>query len=144
MKPVLYLAGGLICLLTLGGVVIGLVADSSDGPRQSFKLINTGVESRSVTFEGINADGSASDTWFINELVKPNDFVIKRIPAGKYKIVVWDAKELSVATTEFEFELPNAHESNYELYRFDLAVDKKFVVATSEKNGKVQEWSFSC
>ncbi|MFK7818649.1 MAG: hypothetical protein AB8G99_08015 [Planctomycetaceae bacterium] len=128
MKLIGLLLGGFIALTLAGGVVIGLVAGAADGPRQSFKLINTGDEKRSVTFEGIDADGTLSDTWFIDEEVPPGGSVIERIPEGKYRITVWGEDGNSVSTTDFEFSLPVEGESNYQLYRFDVAIDKVFVV----------------
>ncbi|TSE02545.1 hypothetical protein [Aquimarina algiphila] len=117
-----------ISILLLVAIILGIIADKSDGPRQSFYFLNTSDATKSVTFEWIEKDGELSKTWYVDEVVKPNESIIKRIPEGHYRIQVWDQNDTIYKETKFKFALKNPDESNYELYRFDLAMDKDFVL----------------
>lgn len=119
------------------GAIIGLFAIAyaiyyynygSGGPTQAVKFMNTGTELRSVTFEQIMPDGKLEKIYTIDSKIKPNESLIQQVPAGNYKISVWDTNDSLVKASEYKLELPKADESNYELMRFDLAVDKLLVL----------------
>ncbi|UII77382.1 hypothetical protein LV716_06315 [Flagellimonas sp. HMM57] len=128
MKKGLKIGCSVLIVLMLIAVVFGVIADRSDGPRQSFKFVNTSNGTKSVTFEMFNADGELSDVWYVDEKLEPNSSIIKRIPEGKYKISVWDDNDNLYKEIIFEFKLENPDESDYRLYRFDLAMDKHHVL----------------
>lgn len=112
-------------------VVIMIVAsiwESNAPATQSIAFLNTGNAMRSVTFERVKADGQLADTYAITNELKPDETVIERVTEGIYKIKVWDASETLVGSADFEVKLKNPEESDYQLYRFDLAMDKVFAV----------------
>lgn len=115
-------------MLIIASAILGTIADKHDGPRQSFKLLNTSSMIMSVTFDLINEKDTASKGRYINETILPNESIIKRIPEGKYNISVWDEEDYLYKETEFEFQLKTPEESDYSLYRFDIAMDKNFFV----------------
>ncbi|MEM7484317.1 MAG: hypothetical protein AAF348_03835 [Bacteroidota bacterium] len=116
-------------ILFLTAIILGVIANRSDGPRQSFKFVNTSNSTKSVTFEMFNTDGQLSDIWYVDEKLEPNASIIKRIPEGKYKISVWDDNDKLYKETDFEFKLKDPGKSDYSLYRFDLAMNKHHVLA---------------
>jgi hypothetical protein len=128
MNKIVKIGGIILGVLFLAAAIMGTIAENSDGPRQSFKFINTSNAVKSVTFEMIEENDSLSGTWYVNEEIQPNSSLIKRIPEGRYKIEVWDEKELLYQETEFSFQLKDPTQSDFQLYRFDLAMDKKFAL----------------
>ncbi len=128
MNKIVKIGGIVLGVLFLAAAIMGTIAEKSDGPRQSFKFINTSNAVKSVTFEMIEENDSLSGTWYVNEEIQPNSSIIKRIPEGRYKIEVWDDKELLYQETEFSFQLKDPTQSDFQLYRFDLAMDKKFAL----------------
>lgn len=119
------------------GAIIGLFAIAyaiyyynygSGGPTQAVKFMNTGTELRSVTFEQIMPDGKLEKIYTIDSKIKPDESLIQQVPPGNYKISVWDTNDSLVKASEYKLVLPKPDESNYELMRFDLAVDKLFVL----------------
>ncbi|MBS9462860.1 hypothetical protein KIM67_10590 [Flagellimonas sp. 389] len=128
MKKVFKIGCAALGVLVLTAIIFGIIADRSDGPRQSFKFVNTSNSIKSVTFEMFNKDGQLSDVWYVNEKLEPNSSIIKRIPEGKYMISVWDHNDKLYKETDFEFKLKNPDESDYSLYRFDLAMNKHHVL----------------
>lgn len=128
MKKALKIIGIVFVILIIASAILGTIADKHDGPRQSFLLVNTSETTKSVTFDLINENDTAKEGRYLNETVLANESVIKRIPEGKYTISVWDEDDYLYDETEFEFKLKNSEESDYSLYRFDLAMDKNFFV----------------
>ena len=128
MKIIIRILFVIIGLLFVGGFVLGEVAEAYDGPMQSFRLLNTSKTKKSVTFEWIDNDGNPSNIWSVDEVLEPNYKIIKRINPGRYIVKVWDEEDNLLKEFEFQFELENPEESNYNLYRFDLAMDKYFTV----------------
>ncbi|WP_300485992.1 hypothetical protein [Flavobacterium sp.] len=104
------------------------IQNGPTGPTQSIKFMNTGTELRSVTFEQIMPDGKLEKIYTIDQKIKPGESLIKQVPAGNYKVSVWDTNDSLVKASDYKLVLPNPDESNYELMRFDLAVDKLFVL----------------
>ena len=99
-------------------VVMGILADRHDGPRQSFFFLNTSDELRSVTFEGILENDSLDDTWYVNEELEAGKTVIKNVNPGKYLIKVWNSEEKLAGETRAEFSLPDPEKSNHHLMYF--------------------------
>ncbi|GAA3645286.1 hypothetical protein [Flavivirga jejuensis] len=129
MKKVFKIGCGGLLILFIIAMVLGQIDENQKGPRQSFEVINTGTKNLLVTFELINKDGTPSKIYYIKEVVKPNEFVIKRIPEGKYEIITWNEDQSKlIKSTDFEFKLKKPEESDYSLYRFDAAMDKNFAV----------------
>lgn len=108
--------------------VIYYIQNGSTGPTQAIKFMNTGTELRSVTFEQIMTDGKLEKIYTIDSKIKPDESLIQQVPTGNYKISVWDSNDSLVKSSEYQLKLPKPDESNYELMRFDLAVDKNFVL----------------
>lgn len=128
MKTVVKIILIFLGLLFLGGVILGSIANQQDGNRQSFCLLNTSNESKSTTFEAINKNGEQSNEWSIDEKINPGEQKITQILPGKYLVKVWNKEDKLENEFEFEFSLDNPNESNYNLYRFDLAMDKNFAL----------------
>lgn len=99
-----------------------------DVPMQSVAFLNSTNEAKSVTFERIKEDGKLSDTYTINITVEPNKTVIGKVPEGNYKVSVWKSNNDLYKSIDYKVTLKNSQESNYQLYRFDLAMDKMYAV----------------
>jgi hypothetical protein len=120
------------CLLIVVLALIGIIGVSverwNNAPTQSIAFLNSGTVTRSVTFERIGADGKLSDTYTVDSNIEPNQTLIEKVPEGNYKISVWNLDKNLYKSTEYKITLSNPKESNYELYRFDLAMDKVYAV----------------
>lgn len=73
-------------------------------------------------------DTTTADSYTINLTVKPNKEVIGQVPEGDYKITVWNQDETYYNSTYFTVKLKDPKKSNYQLYRFDLAMDKIYAI----------------
>ncbi len=120
------------CLALVVLVVIALVANGiskwNDAPTQHFNFLNSADVVRSVTFERIQKDSTLSDTYAVNLDVKPNKEVIEKVTEGNYRITVWNQDETYYNSTDFKVVLEDPTKSNYQLYRFDLAMDKIYAI----------------
>lgn len=120
---------GLVAFFIIG-FFLNKAVETHDGPRQSIKFLNSSSTTKSVTFEMRDKNGVVDTTiYYVDEFVKPNESVIKRIPEGDYVIKVWNADNSLHNKTDFVCKLPVPGESCYDLYRFDLAMDKVYIVA---------------
>ncbi|MBG6131103.1 hypothetical protein IWQ47_002573 [Aquimarina sp. EL_43] len=128
MKIVIKFFIGFVIFLVLGAIILGVIANEQDGARQHFRLFNTSEEQKSVTFEMIYEDGTPSDVWAINEIIDPGNTTNGKLLPGTYLVKIWDHEEVLENEFEFSFSLPNPEESNYNYYRFDIAMDKDFRV----------------
>lgn len=124
MKIILKIILIVVGILFFGGLVLGIIADIHDGNRQFFRLYNTSNESKSTTFESFSNDGTLSKEWSVDKIVNPGEQITATVLPGKYLVKVWNQKDS--LDNQFEFNLENPDESNYNLYRFDLAMDKEF------------------
>lgn len=120
------------CLALVALVVVAITVTAiqkwHDAPTQSIMFLNTGSSTRSVTFEKIGEDGKLSDTYVVENDLKPNQTLIEKVPAGNYRIKVWNKDESLYKSADYKFVLQDPKESNYQLYRFDLAMDKIFCI----------------
>lgn len=128
MKVVVKVLIGFVVFLFLAGGILGIIADEYDGARQHFRLFNTSEKQKSVTFEMIYENETPSNVWAIDEILKPGNVVNKTLLPGTYLVKVWDHEDVLENEFEFSFDLPNPQESNYNYYRFDLAMDKDYKV----------------
>jgi hypothetical protein len=121
---------GCLVIVILG--VIGIVGVAierwHDAPTQSIAFLNTANVTRSVTFERIAADGKLASTYTIENDIKPNQMVIEKVPEGNYKVKVWNQDESLYKSTDFKVTLKGSKKSNFQLYRFDLAMDKVYAI----------------
>ena len=120
--------GIVFCGLIVLSLVFSTIDERQNGPRQSFEFLNTSCCTKSVTFEGFNDNDQLSNTWSINDSIKASDILINRIKPNKYKVTVWTDQGALHNEMVFKFDLENPNESSYELYRFDLAMDKHFAI----------------
>jgi len=65
MNKIVKIGGIMLGVLFLAAAIMGTIAEKSDGPRQSFKFINTSNAVKSVTFEMIEENDSLSGTWYV-------------------------------------------------------------------------------
>lgn len=126
MKTIIKIGIGFIVFLILGGIILGAIANEQDGARQHFRLFNTSKDQKSVTFEMIYENGTPSNVWAINEIINPGNTVNKTLLPGTYLVKIWNHEDVLEGKFNFSFSLPNPEESNYNYYRFDLAMDKDF------------------
>lgn len=126
MKIIIKVILGFVIFLILGGIILGIIANEHDGARQYFRIFNTSEEQKSVTFEMIYENGTPSDVWAINEIISPGNTVNKTLLPGTYLVKIWDHEDELESKFDFSFSLPNPEESNYNYYRFDVAMDKDF------------------
>ncbi len=123
---------GCIGLAVLFAIVIAItvIVEKQDGPRQSIKFLNTSNTTKSVTFEMRDKNGVIdTTTYYVDKFIKPGESTIERIPEGNYVIKVWNADNSLHDKTDFVCKLPVPGENCYDLYRFDLAMDKMYVVS---------------
>lgn len=120
------------CLVIVVLVVISIVGVTierwHDAPTQSIAFLNTSDVTRSVTFERIEDDGKLADTYTIENDIKPNQTVIEKVPEGNYKVKIWNQDESLYKSTDFKVILKDPKKSNFQLYRFDLAMDKVYAI----------------
>jgi hypothetical protein len=120
------------CLAVAILIAIGIVGVAierwHDAPTQSIAFLNTADVTRSVTFERIDANGKLADRYTVDSDVKPNQTLIERVPEGNYKVSVWNPDESLYHAADFKVVLPDPKKSNYQLYRFDLAMDKIYAI----------------
>lgn len=120
------------CLVVVVFVVIAIIGVTiekwNDAPTQSIAFLNSSTVTRSVTFERIGKDGKLSDTYTVDSTIEPNQTLIEKVPEGNYKISVWNLDKNLYKSTECKITLKNPKESNYQLYRFDLAMDKIYTI----------------
>ncbi|MFP9097602.1 hypothetical protein ACLI09_00985 [Flavobacterium sp. RHBU_24] len=119
---------GLIAFFVIG-FFLSKAVETHDGPRQSIKFLNTSKTTKSVTFEMRDKNGTIdTTTYYVDEFIKPGESLIERIPEGNYVIKVWNADNSLHDKTDFVCKLPVPGENCYDLYRFDLAMDKLYVI----------------
>jgi hypothetical protein len=120
------------CLVVVVFVVIsifGVIIDKwGNAPTQSIAFLNSSTITRSVTFERIGADGKLSDTYTVDSTIEPNQTIIEKVPEGNYKISVWNLDKNLYKSIKYKITLKNPKESNYQLYRFDIAMDKIYTI----------------
>lgn len=120
------------CLVVVGFVVIVMIgatiAKWYEDPTQSIAFLNSGSVARSVTFERIGADGKLSDTYTVDSTLEPNQTLIEKVTEGNYKVSVWNLDKNLYKSIEYKITLKNPKKSNYQLYRFDLAMDKIYTI----------------
>jgi len=120
------------CLVVVGFVAIIMIGASIgkwyEDPTQSIAFLNSGSVARSVTFERIGADGKLSDTYTVDSTLEPNQTLIEKVTEGNYKVSVWNLDKNLYKSIEYKITLKNPKESNYQLYRFDLAMDKIYTI----------------
>ena len=120
------------CLVVVVFVVIVMIgatiAKWNDAPTQSIAFLNSSSVARSVTFERIGVNGKLSETYTVDTTIEPNQTLIEKVTEGNYKVSVWNLDKNLYKETEYKIVLKNPKESNYELYRFDLAMDKIYSV----------------
>lgn len=121
---------GCLVIVLLGIVcIVGVAVEKwNDAPTQSIAFLNSGNVGRSVTFERIGKDGKLSDKYTVDTTLEPNKTVIEKVPAGKYKISVWNLDKNLYKSTEYTITLKDPKKSNYQLYRFDIAMDKIYAI----------------
>lgn len=121
---------GCLFLFILGiiGVVAVAIERWHDGPIQSIAFLNTSDTIRSVTFERFENDSSLADTYTVDSEIKPGRTVIGKVPAGNYKVRVWNPDKSLYKSVDFKIVLKDPEKSNFQLYRFDLAMDKIYAV----------------
>ncbi|MFC6095662.1 hypothetical protein ACFPVY_03305 [Flavobacterium qiangtangense] len=118
----------LILFLALLGIAGVFLANRHDGPTQSIAFLNTSDVTRSVTFEKIEKTGKLAATYTINRDIKPNQEIIEKVPAGNYKISIWNQDKSLFKSTDFKVILDDPKVSSYQLYRLDIATDKIYVI----------------
>ncbi|WP_024772089.1 hypothetical protein [Aquimarina macrocephali] len=128
MKTIIKIFLGFVVFLILCGGILGIIENEYDGARQYFRMFNTSEEQKSVTFEMIYENGTPSNVWAINEIIDSENVVNTKLLPGTYLVKVWDHEDVLENEFEFSFSLPNPEESNYNYYRFDLAMNKDFRV----------------
>jgi len=120
------------CLIFFILVIIAIVGVSiekwNNAPTQSIALLNTSDVTRSITFERIEKNGKLADTYTVDSEVRPNQTLVEKVPAGNYEVSVWNQDKSLYKSTDFEIKLKDPSESNYQLYRFDLAMDKIYAI----------------
>lgn len=120
------------CLIFFILVIIAIVGVSiekwNNAPTQSIAFLNTSDVTRSITFERIEKNGKLADTYTVDSEIKPNRTLVEKVPAGNYKVSVWNQDKSLYKSTIFEIRLKDPSESNYQLYRFDLAMDKIYAI----------------
>lgn len=130
MKKILKIAGIIIEILVVLAIVLGIITERVDGPRQSFAFVNSSDEKKAVTFEKILDDGSYEDGYYTNTTIEPGITAIDRLPPGNYRITVWDTQdEFYGEVGKYHFNLPDT-KSSYDLIHFNPALDKKWAVVT--------------
>ncbi|GAA5082583.1 hypothetical protein GCM10023210_00080 [Chryseobacterium ginsengisoli] len=121
--------GCLIFVLLFIICVVGVTIEKwNNAPTQTIAFLNSSKEIKSVTLERIKENGQLSDTYTVNRTVEPNKTVIEKVPEGNYKVSVWKSDNNLYNSTEYKIKLKNPKESNYQLYRFDLAMDKIYAI----------------
>lgn len=118
----------IIFILGMLGIVGVLLEKWYDVPAQSIALLNTSDVVRSVTFEQIEKNGKLADSYTINRHIKPNQTLIEKVPAGNYKVTVWNEDKSLFGSTAFKAQLKDPKKSDYQLYRFDLSMDKIYAI----------------
>lgn len=120
------------CLVIIVFVVIAIIGVTIEkwnyAPTQSIAFLNSSTVTRSITFERIGADGKLSDTYTVDSTIEPNQTIIEKVPEGNYKISVWNLDKNLYKSTEYKITLKDPKESNYQLSRFDLAMDKIYAI----------------
>lgn len=120
------------CLVVVGFVaivmIIATIVQWNEAPTQSIAFLNSSFVARSVTFERIGADGKLSDTYTVDSTLEPNQTLIEKVTEGNYKVSVWNLDKNLYKSIEYKITLKNPKESNYQLYRFDLAMDKIYTI----------------
>jgi len=66
-------------------------------------------------------------SYYPDVTLQPNQEEIFDVVEGNYLIQVWDSEKYLIDEVEYNITLPNK-KSNYNLLRFDAAMDKKFVI----------------
>jgi hypothetical protein len=121
---------GCLIIFILGIIaIVGVSIERwHDSPTQTIAFLNTSDATRSVTFERIENDGKLAETYTIDSDIKPNQTIIEKVPAGNYKVSVWNQDKSLYKSTDFEVKLKDPKKSNYQLYRYDIAMDKIYAV----------------
>lgn len=110
-------------------VIIGATVEKwNNAPTQSIAFLNSGAAARSVTFEKIEKDGKISDLYTVDTTVEPNKTVIEEVPEGNYRISVWNMDKNLYKSAECKITLADPKKSNYQLQRFDIAMDKIYAI----------------
>lgn len=121
--------GCLLVVLLVCIAIVGVTIEKwTTAPTQSIAFLNSSEAAKSVTFERIGADGKLADTYTVDSTVEPNQTVIEKVPQGHYKISVWNLDKSLYKATESKITLKNPKESNDQLYRFDVAMDKIYTI----------------
>lgn len=128
MKNFFKITGLVLAVLVVISIVGVSIERWHDAPTQSIAFLNTAGVTRSVTFERIEKDGKLADAYTIENDVRPNQTVIEKVPAGNYKVKVWNQDESLYKSVDFKVMLNDPQKSNYQLYRFDLAMDKIYAI----------------
>lgn len=118
----------IIFILGMLGIVGVLLERWYNVPSQSIALLNTSEVVRSVTFERIEKNGKLADTYTINNDIKPNQTIIEKVPAGNYKVTVWNEDKSLFGSTVYKVQLKDPKKSDHQLYRFDISMDKIYAI----------------
>lgn len=120
------------CLIIFILVGLGIAGASLkiwyEDPSQSIAFLNISEVARSVTFERVEKNGKLADSYTIDSDIQPNETLIKKVPDGDYKVTVWNKDNSLFGSTDFKVQLKDPKKSSYELYRFDLAMDKIYTI----------------